>query len=56
MKEKCPTCNGDGEAVFSCCTNELVDSDYMICPVCHEHLGLDKCEDCDGEGTIEIED
>jgi len=49
----CETCNGKGEAVFSCCTGDIVDSDIMMCPVCYEHLGEEPCYDCDGKGEIE---
>lgn len=50
--QPCPTCNGSGEAVYSCCTGEPVDNDFMICPVCHEHLGEEQCQECKGTGRI----
>lgn len=53
MKVECPTCNGSGEAVFSCCTGEVVHDDIMVCPECREHLGEETCEDCGGTGEIE---
>jgi DnaJ-class molecular chaperone len=53
MKIPCPTCNGKGEAVFSCCTGEVIDSDIMMCPSCYEHLGEEECIDCNGSGEIE---
>lgn len=48
--KKCRLCNGRGVAVFSCCTGEPVDSDYMICPECDEHLGEEECPECGGTG------
>lgn len=51
-KVDCPTCNGKGEAMFSCCSGEVVDSDLGLCPDCKEHLGDDTCEDCEGSGKV----
>ena len=48
----CPTCYGKGEVIYSCCTGEVVDDDLAICPKCHEHLGEETCEDCEGEGYV----
>jgi hypothetical protein len=25
----------------------------MICPVCHEHLGEEDCQSCDGKGYVD---
>lgn len=47
---KCKSCNGTGQAYVSCCTQEIVDSDIAMCPVCKEHLGEEDCPDCDGTG------
>ena len=47
---KCQTCNGAGEAVFSCCTGEVVNHDIQMCPECYEHLGEEECYDCNGTG------
>lgn len=52
-KVKCETCGGTGEAVISCCTGEVVNSDYAMCPYCKEHLGEDTCPDCEGAGEVE---
>lgn len=49
----CETCNGKGEAFFSCCTGEVVTDDYQMCPECREHLGEEKCPDCDGTGKVD---
>lgn len=49
---ECPTCDGRREAVFSCCTGDLVDDDIAMCPECHEHLGESDCSDCDGTGYV----
>jgi hypothetical protein len=49
----CETCNGAGEAVISCCTGDVVDNDFMMCPECQEHLGEETCPDCDGKGEVE---
>ena len=52
-KVQCETCNGKGEAVFSCCTGEVVNDDIMMCPSCYEHLGEEECPDCEGTGAVE---
>ena len=49
---ECETCEGKGEACFSCCTGELVTDDIQMCPRCHEHLGESTCEDCGGTGKV----
>lgn len=54
--EECNTCNGEGEAVFSCCGGDVVTGDLMMCPTCHEHLGPEECPDCGGEGFVKAED
>jgi len=54
-KKVCETCNGNGQAVFSCCTGEVVDDDIMMCPKCHEHLGEEDCPDCDGTGHVDMD-
>lgn len=53
IKIQCPTCDGKGEAVISCCTGEVIRDDYQMCPECHEHLGEDTCPDCEGSGKVE---
>lgn len=50
--KECDTCGGKGEAVFSCCTGEVVSDDLMICPNCYEHLGEEECQDCEGNGYV----
>lgn len=55
-KEKCPDCNGKGEAFFSCCTGDRVDEDMPMCPQCYEHLGEEECPTCNGTGFVDIED
>ena len=54
--EDCPDCDGHGEAMFSCCTGNRVDSDYGRCPSCGEGLGEEECQTCDGTGLVKIED
>lgn len=54
--EECPVCEGKGEAMFSCCTGERVDEDYGRCPYCKEGLGESKCEQCNGTGSVKIEE
>jgi DnaJ-class molecular chaperone len=56
MKLTCPECNGKKDMVYSCCTGEPVDNDYMLCPVCREHLGEEPCNTCGGDGFIEESD
>ena len=46
----CPSCNGTGKAVYSCCTGEIVTGDILICPKCKEHLGEEVCQQCGGTG------
>jgi hypothetical protein len=48
----CPECDGKKELVYSCCTGEAVDNDYMLCPICKEHLGEEPCYTCGGVGFI----
>ncbi len=54
MKIKCDSCNGTGQAYVSCCTQEIVEEDIAMCPVCFEHLGEEDCPDCDGTGETDI--
>jgi hypothetical protein len=49
-EKECEACNGAGTGIFSCCTGDPVDSDFMICPVCKEHLGIEECSECNGTG------
>ncbi len=39
----CEYCNDTGAGYFSCCTGEVVDTDYPLCPECYEHLGEEEC-------------
>ena len=52
----CPECNGDGETHYSCCGDNVYNTeaeDFDLCPTCKEHLpGRETCETCDGEGWI----
>lgn len=50
---KCPECNGTGEAVYSCCTGQVITGDIQICPKCKEHLGEEICQLCGGLGEVE---
>lgn len=50
---ECPTCDGQGEAMFSCCTGDIVDSDWARCPKCLESLGEEECYDCEGSGFLD---
>lgn len=54
VAKTCPECKGKGEVVYGCCSGEMELNDYMICPICHEHLGEDTCEECNGSGEIKI--
>jgi hypothetical protein len=51
----CGTCYGKGEVMISCCTGDVVHSDYDLCPKCYEHMGLEECPDCGGTGLIKEE-
>jgi hypothetical protein len=53
-KQKCPACEGQKEGMFSCCTGLLLhDSEECdLCPVCKEHMGIEKCDECNGTGEI----
>ena len=55
----CNECGGSGKAIYTCCGDNIkgtIHEDYLMCPTCHEHIGDDEesCENCKGEGTIEI--
>jgi len=52
MKEVCEDCNGTGQAVYSCCTGDIIYSDLMMCPHCKEHLGEEDCYTCNGTGEV----
>lgn len=45
-RNECEYCDGSGEGYFSCCTSEPVEREHPLCPVCKEHLGLEKCPHC----------
>lgn len=47
---KCQECNGTGEAVYSCCTGQVIIGDILMCPKCKEHLGYETCQLCNGTG------
>tara|TARA_R110002020_G_scaffold220785_2_gene428782 strand:- start:41090 stop:41344 length:255 start_codon:yes stop_codon:yes gene_type:complete len=51
---ECESCNGSGEVVVSCCTGDIIDDDFAMCPECYEHLGEEECSDCGGSGKIEV--
>lgn len=53
---ECDVCNGAGKLYFSCCGDDMPNSDSDICPTCKEHCGRESepCEHCNGEGEIEI--
>lgn len=52
----CPECNGKGKVHYSCCGDDVLDTeaeDYDLCPTCQEHLGgREECETCDGTGFV----
>lgn len=48
----CPECEGKKYLVYSCCTGEIVDNDFMMCPRCKEHLGEEDCTTCEGKGWV----
>lgn len=52
-KVECEACRGTGACVYSCCTGEIVRDDISICPDCHEHLGEETCQSCNGEGYVD---
>ena len=56
MKIECPECQGKGKVAYSCCNQEPVDSDIMMCPICQEHVGEEECYTCGGAGAIEKEE
>ena len=53
-QEICPDCDGVGEVCYSCCGGEIITGDILICPSCHEMLGEDTCETCEGTGFVPI--
>ncbi len=56
MKTDCPTCDGTGKRIYSCCGNDITDYDIMICPECKEHCGdePENCDECGGSGEVEV--
>jgi hypothetical protein len=48
----CECCEGTGIAITSNCCDATYNSDIMICEHCYEHLGDNKCDECNGEGKI----
>lgn len=54
-KDQCEACSGKGEGIWSCCTGDRVDEDYAMCPRCHEHLGEEECQECDGTGLVPLD-
>lgn len=50
---ECPDCRGSGECVISCCTGDVIDDDWQLCPKCYEHCGEDTCETCGGTGMVD---
>ena len=48
----CELCSGSGNVVLSCCTGDVVNNDYAVCPECKEHLGEESCDLCDGTGKV----
>lgn len=51
--KKCEICSGKGTGYFSCCDGFAVDEDIAMCHTCHEHLGEEDCENCNGTGEVE---
>lgn len=52
----CPECHGAKELMYSCCSGDIIDEDFPMCPDCKEHLGLEPCHICEGKGTVREED
>jgi len=53
----CKFCNGTGKetVIYSCCGDNITNSDIMICPTCKEHCDgaeADTCMACDGQGIV----
>jgi len=52
----CPDCKGCGETHFSCCGDDVLNTEWEdidLCPTCKEHLpGRERCDRCHGEGTL----
>lgn len=54
--ETCSHCNGDGGVWYDDDGNEYTKADYeRLSEECRKGLNFDKCEHCDGVGTIEVE-
>ena len=49
---ECPECHGEGTAMYSCCTGDVMDGDSDLCTVCKDHCWLDDCELCGGSGEV----
>jgi DnaJ-class molecular chaperone len=54
--ENCPDCNGDGGVWYDEDGNKYSVADYeRLSEECREGCEFEKCERCDGLGTIEVE-
>lgn len=54
--ENCPDCNGDGGVWYDEDGNKYSVADYeRLSEECREGFEFEKCERCDGLGTIEVE-
>lgn len=49
-EEECPQCSGAKVGFFSCCTGEMINSDFPVCPDCQTSLEKQTCDVCNGEG------
>jgi len=54
--ETCDVCDGEGEAIWSCCGDNILHEDTDLCPSCSEHCGdeIEECEECKGTGALEL--
>ena len=59
--KECKYCGGTGKdsVIYSCCGDDITNSDMMICPTCKEHcdgMEAEECEMCGGSGEMDSEE
>ena len=52
--KNCESCNGSGFHIWSCCGDDITDSEVLRCPTCQEMCAAEPvdCESCKGYGQL----